>query len=233
MRFALPVLHFALLVVTGPSPWLSAAVLLTLLVLLVASSVTFWVLIERSTSRRRWVALSEWARQRDFGFKQCDPAHAPAPLDALRERPRIRLCLADGQMTLAQIDSAVGLLDGGPHKSWNLLIRHLETNWPPTGLRPVALGERQSILDSFSLTSFPLLGATERFIVFGSDAAAARALSQSMSRSLLPPDVGMLLHGRELLLDFSSRPFDAIEFDRMLALAEQLAGKLPAPGVGA
>jgi len=50
-----------------------------------------------------------------------------------------------------------------------------------------------------------------------------------MLRSLLPPDVGLLLHGRHLVLDFSDRPFDAIEFGRMLALADQLAARLPVP----
>lgn len=216
----------------GPSASLSAAVLVTLLVLLAASSITFWVLVERSTSRRRWVALSEWARQRGFAFRRCDPNRPPAPLDTLRDPPRVRMCLSDRRSTFAQIDLPLGLPDAQPHNTWNLLVRRLETTWPPTGLRPVATEERPSILDAFSLSSFPLLGATDRFMVFGTDSSAARVLSQSMARSLLPPDVGMLLHGRHLLLDFSSRPFDAIEFDRMLALAEQLAGKLPPPGGG-
>src|SRR5437588_5003182 len=70
--------------VVGPSSWVSATVLITLLVLLAASLVTFWVLIERATSRRQWVALSEWSRQRGFAFRRCDPAQPPAPLDALR-----------------------------------------------------------------------------------------------------------------------------------------------------
>ena len=96
-------------------------------------------------------------------------------------------------------------------------------------LRPVSAASQQSVLDSFSLSSFPLMGATERFVVFGTDSAAARLISQSMMRSLLPPDIGLLLHRRELVLDFSPRPFDAIEFDRMLALADQLAQRLPAP----
>ena len=34
--------------------------------------------------------------------------------------------------------------------------------------------------------------------------------------------IGLLLHGEYLLLDFSERPFDPIEFGRMLAVADQL-----------
>ena len=218
--------------VAGPSVWVSTTVLITLVLLLAVSSITFWILVERATSRRHWVALSEWARQRGFTFRRCEPDHPPAPLDALRGRPQVRMCLSDRQFTLAQLGPAEGSSDAPPRRTWNLLIRRLETTWPPTALRPVVAEERSSILDGFSLSSFPLLGGTDRFMVFGTDSSAARVLSQSMARSLLPPDVGLLLHGRELLLDFSTRPFDAIEFDRMLALAEQLAGKLPLPARG-
>jgi hypothetical protein len=205
-----------------------------LLLLLAASSVTYWVLVERSTSRRQWTALDEWGRQHGFRFSKCDPRGLPPPIDALPEpRPRIRICLADRQTTFVQADwtssGPTGLPDVNPPSVRNLLVRRLPTTWPPTGLRPVSAASQQSILDAFSLSSFPLMGATERFVVFGTDSAAARLLSQSMMRSLLPPDIGLLLHGQELVLDFSPRPFDAIEFDRMLALADQLAQHLPAP----
>ena len=50
-----------------------------------------------------------------------------------------------------------------------------------------------------------------------------------MLRSLLPADVGLLLIGRQLLLDFSDRPFDSIEFGRMMSLTDQLVKHLPAP----
>ena len=110
---------------------------------------------------------------------------------------------------------------------WNVVIKGLEAEWPPTGLRPAATA--RSLLDLYSLSSFPLLGTTERFVVFGTDSATAAKLSRSMARSLLPPDVALLLHGRTLSLDFSERPFDTLELDRMIALADQLAEKLPPP----
>jgi hypothetical protein len=52
-------------------------------------------------------------------------------------------------------------------------------------------------------------------------------LSKSQARALLPPDIGMLLHGQYMVLDFSSRPFDGIELGRMVALAEQLEQHIP------
>ena len=108
---------------------------------------------------------------------------------------------------------------------WNVLVRNLDADWRPTGLRPVAA--TASVLDLFSLSSFPTMG-TERFIAYGTDSAAARAVTRSMLRSLLPPDVGLLLHGGQMVVDFSARPFDAIELSRMVALADQLATHLPA-----
>ena len=56
----------------------------------------------------------------------------------------------------------------------------------------------------------------------GTEPTAARDLARSTLMALLPPDLGLLLVGRHLLLDFSARPFDPIEFGRMIALADQL-----------
>jgi hypothetical protein len=56
---------------------------------------------------------------------------------------------------------------------------------------------------------------------------AARAAVASMLIALLPHDLGLILHGRRLILDFSTRPFDGIELSRIVALVEQLAAHLP------
>ena len=225
-----------------PPPF-SPLVLLTLLVVAAASSVTFWLLVRRWTSHRRWVALSDWARESGFRFRRQAEGHAPPPFSALTQvRPLVRMQLARGPTTLVQLEAgeltrqvpagagAAGgaVVETKSTASWNLLIRQLESNWRPTGLRPTHAAA--SVLDLFSLSSFPAMGSTERFVAFGSDSAAARALSKSMARSLLPADVGLLLHGRHLVLDFSTRPFDTIEFSRMLALADQLASRLPPAG---
>jgi hypothetical protein len=215
-----------------PSGWISFQVLVTLLVLLGASAGTFWALVRRWESHRQWMALAEWGSEHGFRFQGCDPEHLPPPLDsAMARQATVRLCMASPTMLLLQIQTAaVQQPDGTPgltgSVTWNLLMRRLPSSWHPTGLRPTFA--RASALDLFSLSSFPSLGTTERFMIYGTDSDAATALSQSMTRSLLPPDIGLLLHGNQLLLDFSDRPFDEIEFNRMLALADQIAEKLPA-----
>jgi hypothetical protein len=211
-------------------PSFSPLVLLTLLVIVAASSVTFWLLVRRATSHRQWVALGDWARDQRFHFRRVAPDAAPAPLSALQPPPTIRLSLAKGPTSLLQFEAASPApapVNVPRRILWNVLTRELPAEWPATGLRPA--NATASVLDLFPLTSFPTLGATERFVAYGTDSAAARVVSKSMLRSLLPPDVGLLLHGRHLVLDFSDRPFDAIEFGRMLALADQLAARLPVP----
>lgn len=208
-------------------------VLITLALMLGASAATFWALVRRWESHRQWHALSEWASERKFRTRSAERHGPPRVVVVLAEHsPTMRLFLASDStfliqfQTLAQPSPANPLIQSSS-PIWNLLIRKLKSTWPPTGLRPT--GATSSAVDLFSLSSFPLLGTTERFTVFGTDSAAARTLSESMARSLLPPDIGLLLRENELILDFSDRPFDQIELDRMLALADQLAEKLDCP----
>jgi hypothetical protein len=128
-------------------------------------------------------------------------------------------------MRLRRIDDTPGGAEAMRQSYWHVLVRRIESDWPTTALRPT--GAQASLVDLYSLSSFPLMGQTQRFVVFGTDSAPARRVSKSSLRTLLPPDIPLLLHGRYLLLDFSSRPFDPIEFDRMTALADQLAQHLP------
>src|SRR3954471_2583229 len=80
-----------------------AGALVVLLVVLAASSLTLWVLIRRATSHRRWVALSEWARDSGFRYRPEALAKPPPPLDAMRGvRARVRICLSDGRSTLVE-----------------------------------------------------------------------------------------------------------------------------------
>jgi hypothetical protein len=202
-----------------------------------ASAATFWALVRRWESHRQWHALSEWASRRKFRTRSVERHGLPAVLVALADHsPSVRLFLADDSTLLMQIQTLAKPSPANPliqssSPIWNLLIRKLKYTWPPTGLRPTPAAN--SAVDLFSLSSFPLLGTTERFTVFGTDSAAARTLSESMARSLLPPDIGLLLRENELILDFSDRPFDQIELDRMLALADQLAEKLDCPSARA
>ncbi|MDB5305191.1 MAG: hypothetical protein JWM97_2740 [Phycisphaerales bacterium] len=217
--------------------------MLTLFTIFGASVVTFWLLINRWTDRRHWTALADWGREQGFRFTPCKDGRAPAPFDAVKPPPpQVQICMVGGPSTLLHLKGPMAVppesADESSHPpinppagdcEWHALVREIETEWPPTGLRPTTA--RQSVLDLFSLTSFPLLGSTERFIVYATDSTAATALSRSAARGLLPPDIGLLLHGKHLVLDFSSRPFDSIEFERMIVLANQLVNHMPAPAV--
>ena len=207
-----------------PAPW---DVLFVLLAVCALSVFMFFALVKRWTHSRAWVSISDWARSRGdrASVRDCP---APPPLDALKGTQLLsQVCVSDGKTSLMKLEVLGETPETGSPARWHVLDRHDATRWPPSALRPA--GATSSLLDLFSLTSFPLMGETHRFVVFGTDSAPARRLSKSRARALLPPDVGLLLHGEHLILDFSARPFDEIELDRMIALAEQLVANLPAP----
>lgn len=180
---------------------------------------TFWLLVRRATLNRRWVALSDWARGSGFRYHPIADGVPPAPMSMINPvRPTVRLWLAGKSSQLLQ-------MNGSEPGDWHALIQGIESNWPPTALRPVA--KDRSLLDLFSLVSFPSMISAERFVIFGADSNAAKSLAKSSLPALLPPDIGLLLHGRHLVLDFSGRPFDSIEFDRMLTLVNHLMSHLP------
>jgi hypothetical protein len=155
-----------------------------------------------------------------------DRAKVPTPLETFIDPPPEPLfLLADRRTSLAQLQTSGPLISSTTPAQWNVLVRKIGTAWPPTGLRPAH--NPTSLLDVLGLGSFPLLLPPERFVAFGADSQAAKMLAHSSVAALLPADVGFLLHGQSLILDFSDRPFDTIELSRMVALADQLAGRLP------
>lgn len=227
-----------LFLLTTPHLWTSAVVLATLVVIFAASWITFWKLAERSIEQRHQVAVSDWGRERGFYLQDMEEEDPPAPLHFITSRRlTIHTCLAGRKSYLVLLQSFAPGGTAAPGETepasgmWNVLIQQIPTNWPPTGLRPSSAGV--SLLDLFSLTSFPLLSAADRFVVFGSESRAATALSRSSARGLLPPDVGLLLHGNQLMLDFSMRPFDTIEFERMIVVAGQIISHLIPPDADA
>ncbi|HEX8524664.1 MAG TPA: hypothetical protein VF669_20575 [Tepidisphaeraceae bacterium] len=200
-----------------PQPF-SWRVLVTLLLVLVLSAVTFTALVRRWTTQRHRIVLSDWAKGK--GFRVSAPESAPN----LPQNPKTVLrcirAIGSDNTWLLELFSETTIV-----ARWHVLLRAIEQEWDPSGLRP-AHGTR-SLLDLYSLSSFPALGNVERFVVYGTESRSARKLSKSALRGLLPADIGLLLHGKWLILDFSARPFDPIEFDRMTAVAEQLVGHLP------
>ena len=219
----------------------SLRVLVTLLAVLVLSGAAYALLVRRWTTQRNRVVLSDWAKGKGFriGNPERMPPQATALLGELKARLRARMWLEGDETALLAVEGEAEQAPAAPvvpapvsdigAPRWHVLVRELpiESQWKPTGLRPAHA--RSSFLDLYSLSSYPALGNVERFVIFGTDTHAARTLSKSHARGLLPPDIGLLLHGKQLVLDFSSRPFDPIEFDRMLALADQLVAQLPMP----
>ena len=226
----------------------SWVVLLTLLLVLAVSVVVFVWQVRRWTTHRGWRALLDWSRERGFRLSRPETS-APEPLDRIAGgSAKVTTCLqkqatralqieippaADGAAVPsgailhddADVAVAPAATSAPSPQRWHVLVRQIRTTWPATGLRPSHAPA--SLLDLYSLSSYPRMGEIERFTVFGTDSHAARVLSRSQARALLPPDVGLLLHGQYMVLDFSTRPFDGIELGRMVALADQLEQHLP------
>jgi hypothetical protein len=193
----------------------------TLLVMLAASMTMFLLLVRRWTAQRRWVTLREWARARRFRVGSREQSNWP---DALRAMPgvrmQMRLHLQSQGIAIVQIqtDAPAGSMQA---PSWNLLICCRKRRQSATaGLRPAAAPA--SFLDLLGLSQFPTLSLGYRFVVLAASSASARGLAESASRTVLPPDIGLLLFQEWLILDFSTRPFDPTELDRMIALSQQL-----------
>jgi len=199
----------------------------------------FWAHIQRWTRNHWWFGLREWAGNHGYALHGERRASVPVPLAGLTLPPPVAtVALARGRTVFLQINTpaqAITQAESGREgigepvtarpRQWNVLVREIEGNWPATALRP-AIAET-SLVDVFELASFPALLASDRLSVHGLDAKAARALAKSMVTALLPKDLGLILHGRRMVIDFSGRVFDSIELTRILALADQLAAHLP------
>jgi hypothetical protein len=201
------------------NPW----IVISLLLIVGVSVVVFYWQVNRWTTHRGWRALLDFAREQNFTLSRQD-REPPEPLERL-PAARMTVSLESKQTKMFQLETLAGGAVETPR--WHVLAREVPgMMWPVTGLRPTHA--KASLLDLFSMKSYPGLGETERFVIFGVDSNAATLLSRSQARALLPPDVGLLLAGTHLVLDFSTRPFDSIELGRMNALAEQLVTHLPA-----
>ena len=205
----------------------SWVVLLTLALILAVSVVVFVWQVRRWTTHRGWRELLDWSRERGFTLSRPEKT-AGEPFDRI-VGARVLTQLESGgsrAMQLRIVPEGGAEACNAEATRWHVLVRQIASPpWPSTGLRPATAPA--SLLDLFSLSSYPRMGDVARFIVFGTDSQAARILSKSEARALLPPDVGLLFHGQHLVLDFSSRPFDGIELGRMVALADQLVQHLP------
>jgi hypothetical protein len=198
--------------------WISFVVLFTLAVVFAASWWMFFALARRWTWARPSYALSDWAYEHGFRFARAidSPADVtpalplPPPLDLLQnQQARVLTALTIPRRQLIEFrwkprQDSDGWTPG------HVLLQTIDDGWPATGLRPAE--HATSLLDQFiPVGGEAIVGSNERFAILGHDPAAARLLLASSVRALLPPDVGFLLHGHILMLDFSARPFDPIE----------------------
>ena len=201
-----------------------------LVIVLFASSLMFRMLVRRWTTRRHWLELSRWGDDNRMKLHGADRAVAPQPLSSVTDPPpTASLALTSDRLSIVEIHTQkTQRTDSSQFTRWHVMVRKIETPWPLTGLRPRA--NPSSVLDLFPLSSFPSMAPPERFVIFGTDSAAARRIAKSSLLALLPPDIGLLLHGSTLILDFTARPFDAIELSRLCSLVEQLVGYIPPLG---
>jgi hypothetical protein len=207
---------------------LSATVLAVLAVMLAGSLAIFSLLARHVAKKHRLSVLRHWARKHGARLLEApsrDPA--PPPLKMLSPyHPRNKLTVAAANWAIVELTTDSPPEAKGNIPRWRLLAMQSDKmdQCPPTGLRPVR--HVVSFIDLFGLSSFPSLNAPEGFVLFGSEppfaAAFASALAEVPAGNLLPRDIGVLVCGQSLWLDFSGRSMEATELDRILELAGQL-----------
>jgi hypothetical protein len=193
--------------------------------ILAVSVAVFVALVRRETIRRRKLAMQQWASAQ--GLRTIDPQDPRAisaigPLANLK--PKVEFLFASPHLALVQLRTEDAAANSGLPGKWKLLIHSLKKRWPPTAMRPTS--STLSVIDLFAMSSYPSLSAGVHFVVFGTDSSAARNLAKTSVSARLPTDIGLLVHGELMILDFTARPFDEIEFGRMIELAEQLIPEL-------
>src|SRR5262245_36929826 len=143
-----------------PENVFSWRVLLSLLAVAVLSATTFALLVRRWTTQRRAVALSDWAKGKDFHVG--NPEAPPALAGQFKSAPRVRQWLRskDTLLVMFEIDDAGATTAPQSNSArtasqWHALMRELpiDAEWKPTGLRPAHA--RESLLDLYSLSSYP------------------------------------------------------------------------------
>jgi hypothetical protein len=208
----------------GPS--LAFTIMATLTIVLAAAVAAFTALVRQATLGRQAERIRQWAQLHHAHVEQLTDQLPPRLAMLALHHPKILLAISGETWTLARITTDAPAEAKGEIPRWHLLAVDLPSSWPATGLRPVS--HVVSILDLAVLSSFPSLTTGENFVVFGADSGAADALSHSIAQELLPADVGLLLHDRTLLLDFSGREFEGPEMNRILDIARILLPELAA-----
>ncbi len=211
-----------LLQTSTPSP--SWGLLALMLLMLTAAAGVFWHLTRHWTLGRKLGALGDWAREQGMELHAREPIALPGVLANCGPEPRAMLAIAGKKTWLLQLQTqSAGAVE--PPRRWHVLIRLLDAPVPTVGLRPAET--QYSLLDLFPVRTFPGLLPPERFVVVANDRAPAEALATSSVRALLPADLGLIVVDDALVIDFSTRAFDGIEFSRLLTIVDQIIPHLP------
>ncbi len=160
----------------------------------------------------------EWSVNRRFKRARAGPITIEA-LDDIDQTLRVveRYRTRDGTRSILKLHS---LDSSGTVRTWHLMLQETDAFSTPIGLRPN--GASVSLIDLMNLPLLPRLSNESRFAVYALRATDARELAASPARALLPPDIGLIRSADQVILDFTARPFDPTEFDRMLAVADQV-----------
>jgi hypothetical protein len=204
----------------SPYQGFSFTILFAFIVITLLSATVFVGLVWRWVHRRQWTAVEEWAHIRSFRVME-HARELPTPLSHLPLRARV---LLTGKNTIiAQLESLEmsAPTPGVPAvQRWHVIVRSGDRPREPGALRPV--NATRSFVDFFNFEEFPTLTTGVRFMVRSRDYSAGKRLAESSGRALLPPDVGLVIEGTSLILDFSTRPFDPIEFSRLISVLDQV-----------
>ena len=195
---------------------------LVLLLVLGASAATVTQLVRRHTHGQRSFALWEWSVNKRYQRMPPGVVTVDA-LDEIREyalRAVEHFRSHDGQTSIYRLQT---VSRGDVVQTWNALVRTVDDYSTPIALRPA--GAAASLVDLMHLTLFPKLSSQSRFAVYGLRATDAKELANSAARALLPRDIGLIRNADGLILDFTSRPWDPVEFSRLVAIADQIAAK--------
>lgn len=192
---------------------------LTLTAVLLASAWMVSKLVTRHTAGRAAFSLWEWGVNKRFRRRPPGIVTVDA-LDEIRDyalRANEHWQSHDGLTSIYRLQT---VSRGDVVQHWHALVRTVEQYSTPIALRPA--GAPHSLVDLMHLTLFPKLSSQTRFAVYGLRATDARELAGGAARALLPPDIGLIRNADAVILDFTARPFDPVEFSRVCAIAEQI-----------
>lgn len=199
-------------------PHFSLGIFLTLVVCLIASLGMFVVLLRRWITFRFRYELEQWAGHHRFKIAENPSGESlPAPLNGPEGNGlSARWIFTSEDRAIAQVILAPSAAEV---RVYNICIAATAVKTPPVALKPAIVP--QTILDRFRLAPAAST-SSDRFQILGNDLSANLRISESIIAGIAPPDVAFLFTGGLMVIDFSSRPFDPIEFDRMLVLADQI-----------